>query len=146
MSRLNEQQVNQQLNDELLSFYNTLYTRPVPKGFVQLFKDAVFHSAPISHQIFIVKVRAIISRKESELLTGEIGMMTNAINGVSMNRLYENFELALDTHEQIEQLTRDYNSDVMAFKQSLEKKRNTLMQLISPNNRNGLKIIPSAQA
>ena len=146
MSRLNEQQVNQQLNDELLSFYNTLYTRPVPSGFVQLFKDAVFHSAPISHQIHIKKVRAILSRKENELLTGEIGIMTNTINAAPMDWLYADFNLAMDTHEKIEQLTIDYNSDVTVFKQSLEKKRNTLMQLISPNNKINLRIIPNAQA
>ncbi len=123
MSRLNEQQVNQQLEQELLSFYNTVYTRPVPKGFIQLFKDAVFHSAPISHQIFIRKIREIVLKQEGELLTGEVGIITNVINSAPLDWLYADFELAMDTHAEIEKLTIDYNSDVMAFKKSIRNKK-----------------------
>lgn len=146
MSRLTEQQIDQQLENELLSFYNTVYTRSVPKGIITLFKDAIFHAAPKSHQIHVAKIRAIIARNESELLTGEVGMITNVLIDTPLDWVHADFDRALDTLEDIQKLTIEYNQDVSVFKKALDNKRRSLLQLVSPNLRNGGKIISSAQA
>jgi len=145
MSRLSQQEVDQQLEAELTAFYNADYADFVPAGLIQIFKDAIFATAPIKHQIHVAKLRRIFESKETELITGDIGLIVNVINSTRLDWLYTDIESALNMHEKIEGLAIRYNTDVAMFKKSLDTKRRTLMQLVSPNLRNGGKII-SAQA
>lgn len=141
MSRLNEQQINEQLNNKLLKYYNSPYIGEVPKGIINYFKEALFTSAPINHQIHVIKIRQIVNKKESELLIGEVGMISKTLVGCPMYLIYKDFDEAMDYHEGVEKLTIKYNADLDNFQKSLEKERMALNQLANPNNGNGMRII-----
>lgn len=145
--RLNQQQIDKQLQQEMVSFYNTVYTRPMPSNLISLFKDAIFHAVPIAHQIHVQSIKNILSKKVFELMTGEVGIIVNVINATPFDYLYPDLEEALKTHSEIEKLVIAYNQDVAVFKQSQDKKRRTLQQLVQgTGSGNAMKIITKSDA
>ncbi len=87
MSRLTEKEISLQLDQELLSFYNSRYEEEVPKDIIKLFKDALFHATPQSHQLHVSKLRSIFAKKESELTVGEVGGMVNVLMATPLDWL-----------------------------------------------------------
>lgn len=146
MNRLDQQQIEDQLNQERLKFYTGPYTGlvPIPKNLMDVFKDALYYGAPpIKHQMLIASMKGIVNKKIHELNFMEVGSMTNVINNTGWSKIYPDVLTAIESHEKIEEFTRNYNVIVGEFNKKLEKKRQTLMQIIQPM-KNASKIIASA--
>ena len=147
MSRLNQQKVEEQINEERLKFYKSAYVGEVaiPKNILVLFRDALFFGTPpIEHQIHVASIRRILGKKTHDLTVAEIGSIINVVAGTSFSKIYEDLNQALDSHEAIEKFIRHYNDNVAVFNKALDKKQATLMQLIQPGGNGMRKIIASA--
>lgn len=137
---MTENEINKDLDNELLSFYNAPYDGEIFPNAIALFKKAVFCSPPISHQIHVSKLRDIFSKKEDELLVGEVGMIINSILALPPEKLFKNSAKFLDTLEKIEKIFIAYNSSVDKEKKRLERKRASLINLGGSRTRPLIKV------
>lgn len=141
MPRMTERDVNIQLDKELVDFTNSRYDGEVPAGFITIFADALFHSAPISHQIHTKSLRALLAKKESDLVVGEVGSMTKVLLNTPLDWIFTDLGQALDYLEDLEKVTIEHNTKLAEFRKYLDTKRKTLVDMIQPGGRNGMQVI-----
>lgn len=139
--RLTAQQIDQQIKDERTAHLNSVYPKPIPKGFVSLFRDAIFTMPPNDHQIHAAVIKSIIAKKEHELTFGEVGGMQNLIVRTPLSYLYPTIEDALKHYEQIEKLVIEYNMDNADYEKGLNKKRNSLTNLLDLNKSTDIRVV-----
>jgi hypothetical protein len=126
---MTENDIQKELNKDLLNFYNQPYEGELPKNVIELFRMAMFHVAPMKHQVHTIKIRDIFAKKVNELLFGEVGIVLKAIIETAPVKMYVSMEDFLKSQEVLEKLYIQYNSTVEDFSKRQERKRRSLIEL-----------------
>lgn len=126
---MNENEIQKELNKDLLNFYNKPYEGELPKNVIELFRMAMFHVAPMTHQVHTIKIRNIFAKKANELLFGEVGIVLKAIIETAPVKMYVSMDDFLKSQEVLEKLYIQYNSTVEDFSKRQERKRRSLIEL-----------------
>jgi len=135
-------QVEKQIQDDYDKFIYSVYNGKisVPDNIVELLKIAVMGLPPQFHGVHMNKIKVIISKKPSELNNGELADVIKLIFNCPLEKLYEDFEEAVEGHLKLEKFVLSYNNYVNEFQENLKMKKANLINLSGIRN-NGLKII-----
>lgn len=137
---MTEKEINKDLDNELLSFYNMKYEGELFPNAIGLFKKAIFLSPPMAQQIHVSKIRSLLDKKEDELLFGEVGLIINCILSIPPEKLYKNINKYLESQEKIEKIFIAYNAAVNEEQKRLNRKRNSLVNLSGSRTRPLVKV------
>lgn len=150
--------IEQQINSELEKFKNEVYNGKVeiPSNILDLFRRGILSLAPQSHGILASKLKALYTRKISEITNGELSDIIKIIVNTPFGKMYANtfplqtrdyippadikanFEEALNKHIAFEKFVLCYNQHINDFQEKLKAKRATLQALSKGVHGNGL--------
>lgn len=141
---MNELEINREIDKEYESFNKSIYSGDaLPKDLMSRFEKAIFKSAPASHRTSSEALKVIIGRKYDEITNYEVGFMLNIISSMPLCDIYDNINDALKKNKEIEMLKVGYNIMVKGITESIEAKRETMLNI--NNGKPQMKII-GAQA
>lgn len=142
--------IEQQINSELEKFKNEVYNGKVeiPSNILDLFRRGILALAPQSHGILASKLKALYTRKISEITNGELSDIIKIIVNTPFGKMYKNklyaedrkymtlpssvqsnFESVLDSHIKFERFILAYNQHINDFQEKLKAKKATLQAL-----------------
>lgn len=129
------QQVDKQLQSDFDKFYNSAYAGKVevPKDILAKFKTAIMSLPVQSHKINSNKIKAIAEKKVAQLSCGDINDVIKVIVNTPPEKMYADFDKAVDGMIKFEKFILCYNEFIDEFQKKLEMKRATLMSLSGAN-------------
>ena len=134
--------IEQQINSELEKFKNEVYNGKVeiPSNILDLFRRGVLSLAPQSHGILASKLKALYTRKISEITNGELSDIIKIIVNTPFGKMYDDdIFAALEKHQKFEKFILSYNTHINDFQEKLKAKRATLQALSKGVQGNGLR-------
>lgn len=142
---MNANQIEQQLNSEFNDFYNKLYDGKIdiPYNLLDIFKKGVMALAPQFHKINANKLDVIAHKKITELSYGDLKDVVTIILNTPFDKIYNDFNEAMESHLKIQKFIICYNASVDEFEKKLQQKKVVLTDLtrnVHPNGGN-MKIV-----
>lgn len=143
---MDEKLINKQLNEEFEKHQKAVFEGIVPQGLVQRFINGIMTLPPHGHKILCSAIRSIINKTEEELTHEEVGIVIKVLLNIPFDKLYTDLFEALDKHTEFENFVVYYNQKVDALQQTLNRKKDALMNLGGVRKNSMSKIITNGQA
>lgn len=142
----NEAAVEQQLQQDFDNFYNSIYDGKIetPSNILDLFKKGVMSLAPQFHKINSNKLHVISKTNYKQLTIGDLKDVITIILNTPFDKLYNDFNEAMESHLKVQKFVLSYNNHVEEFNKKLQLRKATLLDLtrnVHPNGGGNMKIV-----
>ncbi len=128
------QEVDNQIKADLNRFWQAPYEGKLPADIMFKFRQALmFHNAQ-SLNASPQMINDLLTTKEYDLKFVHVGIILNIVFSIPFNAVYDSPEQAMDALIEFKEIEVEFNSRVDRNSKILEKKRNKLMEIISPSN------------
>lgn len=146
---MNDKEVKEQINSDYDEFLNKPYSGhiSIPENIIEVFKKCIMALPPFAHQINFNKIKSIATKDVKALTYSDLQCIIKVVLNTPLEKLYDNFFVAIPEHIKIEKFIISYNAAIDDFQKSLESKSKMLKNLSSGVlGKNGMRIIPHGNA
>ena len=139
---MTELEVNRIIDKDFDDFNQAVYGgEKLPDDIIELFKKAIFKMPPTLLRASSETLKRLAKTKPEKLTNYEVGFVLNQVSAVPFCDLYPDLWVALSKTKQIEQLKVAYNVMIKSINETMDKKKESLLNLSGNGN---MKIIPSS--